>query len=658
MTITTTGILPSYQRIVNGVPGQLFLRRSFRPREKYLILLVFLTFGVVCFGAFFFLPDFRNGTGGAAVNSVYRVYQHMQKAGPELLIPAPPHSKDNHISGYGGHRNDLDTYHDFKGQDIHIIEDKQKLQAKIEEENQQQKTLEKPDVGLDSQVHTGSAVTYSVHQVNEDMIETVPPAPAEKYPVVFGGEDKDPIMRERRNKVREMMKYGWDNYVRYAWGKNELRPITKKGHSASIFGTSMMGATIVDGLDTLYIMGLHDEYNEGRNWIRDNLNFDINSEISLFETNIRFMGSLLACYALTGDPMFRNKSIELGIRMLPAFNTETGIPHSLINLRTGASKNYGWASSGCSILSEIGTMHLEFSYLSDITGNATFREKVKKVRDILKNMEKPKGLYPNYIHPKTGKWGQHHMSLGGLGDSFYEYLLKAWIQSGKKDTEAREMYDEAMDAIDENMVFKSPGGLIYVSDLKYDRVDRKMGHLACFAGGMFALGAKTQKKYSEVRGKRHMEIAEGLTNTCHESYDRTATKLGPEAFHFIEGNEARSLKSGEKYYILRPETFESYFIMWRLTKDQKYREWGWEAVQALEKHCRVPGGFTGLHNVYSVDSQKDDVQQSYFFAETLKYLYLLFSDDSLISLDDWVFNSEAHILPIRGNPYYRSHSSL
>lgn len=73
------------------------------------------------------------------------------------------------------------------------------------------------------------------------------------------------------------------------------------------------------------------------------------------------------------------------------------------------------------------------------------------------------------------------------------------------------------------------------------------------SGGMFALGAKTQKKYSEVRGKRHMEIAEGLTNTCHESYDRTATKLGPEAFHFIEGNEARSLKSGEKYYILRPE---------------------------------------------------------------------------------------------------------
>ncbi|EFN85019.1 Mannosyl-oligosaccharide alpha-1,2-mannosidase isoform 2, partial [Harpegnathos saltator] len=450
-----------------------------------------------------------------------------------------------------------------------------------------------------------------------------------------------------------------------------------------------------------------------------------NSEISLFETNIRFMGSLLACYALTGDVMFRDKAAQLGERMLPAFQTETGIPHSLINLHTGTSKNYGWASSGCSILSEIGTMHLEFTYLSDITNNPVFKSKVENVRKVLKSLDKPRGLYPNYIHPRTGKWGQRaghstlvwreidtafnsristgaivntdyidplrflqdvknivlehvrsvmkrhgsikvntvfngefvadHMSLGGLGDSFYEYLLKAWIQSGKEDIEAREMYDEAIAAITEHMIKTSPGKLVYVSDLKYDRLEHKMGHLACFAGGMFALGAKTVE--NELSDK-YMNIAAGLTNTCHESYDRSVTKLGPEAFHFIEGNEARSLKNGEKYYILRPETFESYFVMWRLTKDPKYREWGWEAVQALEKHCRVPGGFTGLNNVYLADSAKDDVQQSYFFAETLKYLYLLFSDDDLISLDDWVFNSEAHVLPIKGNPLYRPASPL
>ncbi|XP_014616320.1 PREDICTED: mannosyl-oligosaccharide 1,2-alpha-mannosidase IA isoform X1 [Polistes canadensis] len=656
MTSASGGILPSYQRLANGgAPASLFARRSFRPREKYLILLVFLTFAVVCFGAFFFLPDF--GAGGVAVDSVYRVYRRMQKAGPDLLMPAPPRFSlgdsfnDESYSSHHPNALPMPLGHEAAyNVDVHLIEDRLKLLAKINEEYQQQKTLEKPEiVGSDSRVRT-SSFSSSVIVRNEQVFETVPPAPAVKLPLIVGGEDKDEVARERRNKVKEMMKHGWDNYVRYAWGKNELRPITKKGHSASIFGTSTMGATIVDGLDTLYIMGLHDEFKQGRDWIAENLDFDINSEISLFETNIRFMGSLLACYALTGDVMFRDKAAQLGERMLPAFQTDTGIPHSLINLHTGASKNYGWASSGCSILSEIGTMHLEFTYLSDITGNPIFKTKVENVRKVLKNLEKPKGLYPNYIHPRTGKWGQHHMSLGGLGDSFYEYLLKAWIQSGKADTEAREMYDEAIAAISEHMIKTSPGKLLYVSDLKYDRPEHKMGHLACFAGGMFALGAKTLE--NEVSDK-YMGIAAGLTNTCHESYDRSVTKLGPEAFHFIEGNEARSLKTGEKYYILRPETFESYFVMWRLTKDPKYREWGWEAVQALEKHCRVPGGFTGLHNVYLANSPKDDVQQSYFFAETLKYLYLLFSDDDLINLNDWVFNSEAHVLPIRGNPLYR-----
>lgn len=155
---------------------------------------------------------------------------------------------------------------------------------------------------------------------------------------------------------------------------------------------------------------------------------------------------------------------------------------------------------------------------------------------------------------------------------------------------------------------------------------------------------------------RYMEIAKGITETCHESYDRTATKLGPESFRFTESVEAKAIKTNDKYYILRPEVIESYFYMWRLTKDEKYREWGWEAVRAIEKHCRVSGGYTGIKNVYVEDSQKDDVQQSFFLAETLKYLYLLYSDDSLLSFDEWVFNTEAHPLPIKNvNPLYREH---
>ena len=127
---TTSSILPSYQRFVNGVPVPLFSRRSFRPREKYLILLVFLTFGVVCFCTFFFLPDFRAGTSGAAVNSVYRVYEHMQKAGPELLIPAPPRLQGG-LKGFMGHPNAVPFGHEgIDNQDVHLLEDKQKLQVR------------------------------------------------------------------------------------------------------------------------------------------------------------------------------------------------------------------------------------------------------------------------------------------------------------------------------------------------------------------------------------------------------------------------------------------------------------------------------------------------------------------------------------------------
>lgn len=104
--------------------------------------------------------------------------------------------------------------------------------------------------------------------------------------------------------------------------------------------------------------------------------------------------------------MFRDKAAYVADKLLPAFQTPTGIPNALVNTRTGASKNYGWASSGSSILSEFGTLHLEFVYLSDVTGNSVYRDRVMNIRQILQEIEKPKGLYPNYLNPKTGKWGQ------------------------------------------------------------------------------------------------------------------------------------------------------------------------------------------------------------------------------------------------------------
>ncbi|CAH8655403.1 unnamed protein product [Heterobilharzia americana] len=138
-----------------------------------------------------------------------------------------------------------------------------------------------------------------------------------------------------------------------------------------------------------------------------------------------------------------------------------------------------------------------------------------------------------------------------------------------------------------------------------------------------------------------------ITETCRRSYDATSLDLGPEIFSFTEESSAIAISKSHKHYLLRPETVESYFYLWRLTKDPKYRNWAWDVVQALDNYARTDAGFSGIEDVYSSRPVHDDVQQSYFLAETLKYLYLIFSEDTLLPLDRWVFNSEAHPLPVQ-----------
>uniref|UniRef100_A0A674N5A9 alpha-1,2-Mannosidase n=1 Tax=Takifugu rubripes TaxID=31033 RepID=A0A674N5A9_TAKRU len=182
-------------------------------------------------------------------------------------------------------------------------------------------------------------------------------------------------------------------------------------------------------------------------------------------------------------------------------------------------------------------------------------------------------------------------------------------------------------AIEDNLMRKSSSGLTYIAEWKGGLLEHKMGHLTCFAGGMMALGADGAP--GDKTG-RQMEQAAEIARTCHESYARTGH--GPEAFRFDGGVEAIVI--------------ETYMYLWRLTHDPKYREWGWEAVQALEQHCRVEGGYSGIRDVYAATPTHDDVQQSFYLAETLKYLYLLFSDDDHLPFDHWVFNTEAHPLPV------------
>uniref|UniRef100_H2Y4E2 alpha-1,2-Mannosidase n=1 Tax=Ciona savignyi TaxID=51511 RepID=H2Y4E2_CIOSA len=180
------------------------------------------------------------------------------------------------------------------------------------------------------------------------------------------GTPTDPDIKQKRDSIKEMMKLAWKGYREYAWGANELRPVTKTRHSANIFGSAETGATIVDALDTLYIMGMHDEFKQGAEWVLG-LNMNSRTDISVFEVNIRFVGGLLSAFFLSGDTTLLNQAKIITDKLLPAFNTQTGIPYALINPTSGAVKNWGWASGGSSILSEFGTLHLEFSMLSKAT---------------------------------------------------------------------------------------------------------------------------------------------------------------------------------------------------------------------------------------------------------------------------------------------------
>eukprot|EP00041_Stephanoeca_diplocostata_P026392 m.711753 g.711753 ORF g.711753 m.711753 type:complete len:739 (+) comp22954_c0_seq2:141-2357(+) len=465
---------------------------------------------------------------------------------------------------------------------------------------------------------------------------------------------------DKKEFVKGMMVHAWKGYKDHAWGKNELSPRSRKGLAGGLFGKDM-GSTIVDSLDTLHIMGMTEELGEARAWVESSLNFNSNENVSVFEAVIRFLGGLLSAFALTRDEMYLTKAEELADRLMPAFDTPTGVPWAQINLQTGKGSTWSWAPKGMAILSELGTVQLEMEFLSDVTGNDKYRKAATNTIDaILNKAARPSdGLFSNYFDPLTGSWGQRDTSLGPYGDSFYEYLLKIWVYHGghrTKDQKAsvvrfgqnmtsmRETYDTTMHAVRTHLHAKAPhphSETMFVSDYKSGKQTPVMWHLACFAGGMYALSGVTAPNASLAAAYR--DDAASVTQTCRDMYSSQPTGLGPESAEFTSGGH----KIKDSRYILRPETVESYFYLWRTTHDPKYRDWAWEAVLAIQKHCKCGSGYCGIKDVTAVPVVQDDVMQSFFLAETLKYLYLIFTDDSVFPLTEWVFNTEAHPLPVR-----------
>ncbi|CAA7394604.1 unnamed protein product [Spirodela intermedia] len=445
--------------------------------------------------------------------------------------------------------------------------------------------------------------------------------------------DED-IYVERREKVKEAMLHAWNSYVKYAWGQDELQPQSMDGVNS--FGG--LGATIVDSLDTLYIMGLHDEFQKAREWVVTSLDFNRDYEASVFETTIRVVGGLLSAYDLSEDKIFLEKAQNIADRLLPAWDTPSGIPYNVINLSHGNAKNYDW---GDSILADSGTEQLEFIALSQRTRDPKYQQKVEKVIMELRKNYPSDGLLPIYIDSDSGTPSYRStITFGAMGDSFYEYLLKVWIQGNK--TEAvrhyRGMWETSMQGLLSLVRRSTPSSLSYICEKTEDSLEEKMDELACFVPGMLALGSGG---YGPQDARRFLSLAEELVWTCYNFYRSTPTQLAGENYYFYSGED---MSVGTAWNIQRPETVESLMYLWRVTGNSTYREWGWNIFQAFEKNSRVDSGYVGLRDVKT--GEKDDKMQSFFLAETLKYLYLLFSPPTVISLDEWVFNTEAHPLRI------------
>lgn len=488
-------------------------------------------------------------------------------------------------------------------------------------------------------------VSWRGMEIAPELVTAAPPdSKKEEKPVLHEkvNTKETATVNKQQMAVIEAFQHAWKGYKQYAWGHDELKPISKT--YSEWFG---LGLTLIDALDTMWILGQKQEFEEAKKWVIDELNLGKSVDVNLFETTIRILGGLLSVYNLTGDQVFLDKASELGDRLMPAFNTPSKIPYSDVNIGLGTAHPPRWTSD--STVAEVTSIQLEFRELSRLTKNDKYQAAVDDVMKQIHRLEgKKDGLVPMFINTNSGKFSHLGVyTLGARADSYYEYLLKQWIQGGRKEADLLEDYLQAIEGVTKNLIRKSePNKLTFVGELSHNQFSPKMDHLVCFLPGTLALGVH------HGLSANHMKLAKELIETCYQMYAQIETGLSPEIVYFnLNPHNAKDVevKPADRHNLLRPETVESLFYMYRFTRDKKYQEWGWEIFQNFNKYTRVDtGGYTSINNVQSSENPEPrDKMESFFLGETLKYFFLLFSDEfNLISLDKYIFNTEAHILPI------------
>ncbi|KAF7867419.1 hypothetical protein EAF04_005502 [Stromatinia cepivora] len=468
----------------------------------------------------------------------------------------------------------------------------------------------------------------------------------------------------RQKKVKEEFLHAWKGYKKNAWMHDEVMPLSGSRKDAFVG----WAATLVDSLDTLHIMGLKKEFEDALESLKQIDFSKPNTErVPVFETTIRYLGGLLGAWDVSGHqyPSLLEKAKQLGDLLFKAFNTESGIPTPYYWWEKEILEGDKIPGENGILVAQIASLSLEFIRLSQVTGDQKYEKSIQKIMDQLENTQNTTalpGMWPSQVNCMGSNLALASLSftLGAFADSAFEYLPKTHLilpKSSSGDQYLR-MYRNALSTINKHLIFRPnlPGDpdILFTGTVDVNSgqplLDAQIQHLACFTGDMIGIGSRINQSPSE------METAIKLTNGCIWAYENTPSGIMPEIFHVdpctntsfctFQGSNTDNgfTRIEDPSYQLRPEAIESIFIMYRLTGDPKWQEKGWKMFSAIVKHTHTNIANARIKNVMDEEPEKEDSMESFWLAETLKYFYLLFSEPNLLSLDEWVLNTEAHPL--------------
>lgn len=427
--------------------------------------------------------------------------------------------------------------------------------------------------------------------------------------------------RQLAAEVRSEFMHAWTGYKKYAWGHDDLKPLSKSYHD---WYAEPLLMTPVDALDTMILMGFKDEAAATKKHIIANLSFDKDISVQNFEITIRLLGGLLSSYQLTGDKRLLTLAEDLGNRLLPVFESPTGIPYRYVNLKTG--KVRGEITNPA----EAGTLLIEFGTLSKLTGKPVFYNKAKRALVETYKRRSPIGLIGTRINVETGKWTNTDSHISAEIDSYYEYLLKCWLLFDDQD--CRRMWLDSIAAI-----------IKYLAD-EFDRgVSRRYQLELWYGHADMTTGKRTSTIYGALDAFFPAVLA--LSGDLPRAKRLQESSFKMWRLHGIEPEELdyRKMEVVSPAYPLRPEIVESTYYLHHYTKNPAYLRMGETLWKDFVKYCKTDVGYAALKSV--VTKEKSDSMQSFLFAETFKYFYLLYAPPNTLNFNKVIFNTEAH--PIR-----------